>query len=79
MIGYLVKFKPYTWEEDSEGKFYHNHFNTITEFYEDECEFNARITELSNGYFEDLDSSISNIYDGVDIDEMYECACKRIK
>ena len=74
-IGYVIRYRPYTLEENSEDEIYHNHFNSIDEFFLDETEFNARITDLENGYFEDLDGSI---YDGVDIDDLYWCELHRI-
>ena len=74
-IGYLIKFVPYVIEENSEGEMYHLQFNVINEFFEDECEFNERVTQLSNGYFEDLDGAI---YDGIDIIDLYSCELHRI-
>lgn len=74
-IGYVIRYKPYTYEENCEGEIYHCHFNTIDEFFTDEVEFNARVTELTGGYFVDLDGGV---YDGVDIDEMYWCELHRI-
>ena len=73
-IGYLIRFRPYTLEENCD-EIYHNHFNPIDEFYLDETEFNTRVTELENGYFEDLDGSV---FDGVDIDDLYWCELHRI-
>ena len=75
-IGYLIRYCPYIWEENAEGEMYRLRFNIINEFFEDECEFNERVTQLSNGYWEDLDGSI---YDGVDIVDMYTCDLHRIK
>lgn len=74
-IGYLIRFRPYTLEENCKDEIYHNHFNPIDEFYLDETEFNTRVTELENGYFEDLDGSV---FDGVDIDDLYWCELHRI-
>lgn len=73
--GYIIRFRPWRWEENSKGEMYHDHFNRIDEFFIDECEFNSRVTELSNGYFEDLDGSI---YDGVDIEDLFVCDLRRI-
>lgn len=74
-IGYLIRFRPYTLEENCKDEIYHNHFNLIDEFYLDETEFNTRVTELENGYFEDLDGSV---FDGVDIYDLYWCELHRI-
>lgn len=74
-IGYVIRYRPYTLEENSKDEIYHNHFNSIDEFFLDETEFNTRITELERGYFEDLDGSV---YDGVDIDDLYWCELHRI-
>lgn len=74
-IGYLIKFAPYIIEENSKGELYHLQFNIVDEFFEDECEFNERVTQLSNGYWEDLDGAI---YDGVDIIDLYSCELHRI-
>lgn len=49
-IGYLIRFRPYTLEENCKDEIYHNHFNPIDEFYLNETDFNARVTELENGY-----------------------------
>lgn len=65
-IGYIIRYRPYTWEENSYGGIYHNHFNSIDEFFTDETEFNSRITELEKGPGDLL-------YDGVDIDGLYWC------
>lgn len=74
-IGYLIRFRPYTLEENCKDEIYHNHFNSIDEFYLDETEFNTRVTELEKGYFEGLDGSV---FDGVDIDDLYWCELHRI-
>lgn len=74
-IGYLIRYRPYIWEENAKGEMYHQHFNTIDEFYTNECEFNERITELSNDWYVDLDGAV---YDGVDIIDMYSCELHRI-
>ena len=74
-IGYLIRFRPYTLEENCKDEIYHNHFNPIDEFYLDETEFNTRVTELEKGYFEGLDGSV---FDGVDIDDLYWCELHRI-
>lgn len=74
-IGYVIRYRPYTLEENLTDEIYHNYFNPIDEFFLDETEFNDRITELERGYFEDLDGSI---YDGVDIDDLYWCELHRI-
>ena len=76
MVGYVIRYKPYILEENARGEIYHCHFNQIDEFFLDECEFNNRVTQLSNGYFEDRDGSI---YDGVDIDDLYWCELHRIR
>lgn len=75
MVGYVIRYKPYRLEENAKGEIYHCHFNQVDEFFLDETEFNDRITQLSNEYFEDLDGSI---YDGVDIDDLYWCELHRI-
>ena len=74
-IGYMIRYRPYNWDENSNGDMYHNHYNPIDEFFTDENEFNSRITELENDCFEDLDGSI---YDGVDIDDLYWCELHKI-
>ena len=74
-IGYLIRFRPYTLEENCKDEIYHNHFNPIDEFYLDETEFNTRVTELEKGYFEGLDGSV---FDGVDIDDLYWCELHRV-
>lgn len=74
-IGYIIRYRPYMLEENAKDEIYHCYFNQIDEFFLDECEFNDRITQLNNGYFEDLDGSI---YDGVDIDDLYWCELHRI-
>ena len=74
-IGYLIRFRPYTLEENCKDEIYHAYFSPIDEFYLDETEFNTRVTELENGYFEDLDGSV---FDGVDIDDLYWCELHRI-
>ena len=75
-IGYIIRYRPYTWEEDSDGEMYHNHYNPIDEFFTEETDFNERVTELDeNDYYLDLDGTV---YDGVDIDDMYWCELHRI-
>ena len=73
--GYLIRFRPFTWDENSKGEMIHNHYTRIDEFYEDEIDFRERVSELENGYFEDLDGYV---YDGVDIDDMFFCELRRI-
>lgn len=75
MIGYLIQYKPFTFEENTNGEIYHCHFNQINEFYTDEVEFNSRVTQLLNGYIKDLDDAV---YDGVDIDNLYWCELHRV-
>lgn len=76
-IGYLIRYRPFIWDEDSNGNMIHNHrSNPIDEFFTDECKFKARITQLlNNDYYEDLNGCV---YDGVDIDDTYQCELKRI-
>ena len=74
--GFIIRYKPYLWEENCNGEMYHNHFNRIDEFFTDEIEFNERVNELENNdYFEDLDG---HIYDGVDIEDLFVCDLQRI-
>ena len=74
-IGYVIRFRPFIWEEDSDGEMYHSRYNKIDEFFTDENEFNERLTQLESGVFEDLDGSI---YDGVDIEDVFECELRQI-
>jgi len=76
-IGYLIRYRPFLFEENSRGEIYRNRFSLIDEFYMDETEFNSRVTYLENcGVFEDLDGSI---YDGVEIEDLYTCELRRIR
>ena len=68
-IAYIIRFRPFMWDENSQGEMYHNHFSGyVDEVYFDETEFNERVTDLENDYYVDNDGSV---YDGVDVDELY--------
>lgn len=71
---YLIKWKPYTMEEDSKGDWYHSYNETINEYFEDESEFWFRFHELENfsGQYEKY-----KYCDGVEV-EGYQCELKRI-
>lgn len=77
-VGYLIRYRPYVWDEDVNGNMIHNHrADSIEEFFTDENKFKARITQLENvDCFQD---SNGGIYDGIDIDELYTCELHRIK
>jgi len=74
-IGYVIRYSPYIWDENAKDEMYHLHYNTIDEFFMDETEFNARITELENDHYVDPDGSVC---DDVDIDGIYWCELHRI-
>ena len=76
-IGYVIIYRPYTWEEDTEGNMYHNHSYFPThEFFIDEIEFNERVADLQTD--ERYIDEPGYVWDGVDIDEMYWCELHRI-
>ena len=71
---YLIKWKPYTIEEDIKGDLYHSYNETIHEYFEDESKFLSRLNELDkfSGQYEKY-----KYCDGVEV-EGYLCELRRI-
>ena len=69
-FGYLIVYRPYTWEENAKDEMYHAHGEQVAEFFFDDTKFNERLTELQSysSYWED----------GIDIDGIYTCELHKI-